>query len=160
MQRLKISLEQFAIARRVANSIKEDRIKCDMNEHDFTGGSSDFLGFLAEVVIDDFIGIDRPQLIMGGTDGGVDVCIDGVNVDVKASGYDGEDPCLILFKDKAYPCDYFVLVVLKNYYFSVMGGISKKDFFEKCEERNFGYGPRLCVGADKLEPYRFKELIK
>ena len=160
MQRLFISVNQFRLARKVAEAIKEDRIKTDMNEHDFTRGSSDYLGFLAEFVIDDFIGVPRPVLIEGDTDGGVDLELDGVKIDVKASNYTGPEPKLILFKDKDYSCDYFVLVVLKSTFFSVVGGISKDSFFEKCYEQDFGYGSRLCVDASALEPFRFKEVVK
>jgi len=160
MQKLYVSGEQFRTARLVTDAIKEDRIRCGMNEHDFTGGSSDFLGFLAEFVISDFIGVERPRLIEGKTDGGVDFCIGGVNVDVKATNYVFGEPSLILFKGKEYSCDYFVLLALKDCYFCVVGGISKKDFFVKCVEKDFGYGVRLVVDAGKLEMYRFKELNK
>ncbi len=159
MQRLYVSPEQFRTARKVADAIKKDRIDCKMNEHDFTNHSSDFLGFLAEFVITDFLGKERPKLIKGGTDGDVDVVIDDVKIDVKASNYTGDNPSLILFKDKVYPCDYFVLLVLKDCFFSV-GGISKKDFYEKCYEQDYGYGKRLVVDSFNLENFRFKELKK
>lgn len=156
MQRLYVGPKQYELARKLADKIKEDRIVCDMNEHDFTRSSSDFLGFLGEIVVADFVGLDRPVLLNGKTDGGFDLLLNGERVDLKVTGFGGVNPCLVLFKEKSYSnVDCFVLLVLRDGFFSVVGKVSKKVFFENCVERDLGFGSRLVLESSFFESFKF-----
>lgn len=111
---------------------------------------SNVLGFMAEFAVARVFDCEPPRLTFV-NDGGIDLWIDDVSIDVKVSK---EATGNLIFDD----LDKFRAMVavfvssLGDGVFNIQGWISRQAFVNSCNYRDFGYGQRVYVSCDQLLP--------
>lgn len=108
-------------------------------------------GFKAEFAIARLFGLDLPELNVT-TDHGVDLWFNDYSIDVKFSNK--EDGDLIFDTLDKFRAQIAILVTRTNdeSVMNVAGWISRKEFVKVCYQANFGYGERLIVEQNILNP--------
>lgn len=143
-----ITAEQREYANKVANDIADDKKSSGYKDR---GGNArqnadevGFLGYLGETVFADEYDLERPEVIEGDLDDGWDFVYDGHKVDVKATSTNH----LILFpkapwSETGKQIDYYASVQIDPTYTEAeISWVSRKEFIEKSESYDYGYGIR------------------
>jgi hypothetical protein len=109
---------------------------------------SNVLGFMAEFAVARVLGCEPPRLTFV-NDGGIDLWVDDVSIDVKVSK---EPTGNLIFDDtEKFRAKVAVFVSsLGDNQFQIHGWISRQAFINSCNYRDFGYGERVFVSCDKL----------
>ena len=130
-------LEMMGISPRLEND-KQSRL------------AANILGFKAEFVIARMFGCSLPTINIV-TDGGKDLWVDGVSVDVKFSNREYGD--LIFDNADKFAADLAILVgKISDEEMRVNGWIGRTKFLQLCSEHDYGYGKRLVMKHDELLP--------
>lgn len=108
-------------------------------------------GFKAEIAVARLFDIEPPTINVV-TDGGVDLWLGERSIDVKFSNR--ERGPLIFDSLEKFRADYAVLVGRTDEpdVMRINGYISRGGFEVISRRHDFGYGPRLFIEADELEP--------
>ena len=112
---------------------------------------SNVQGFRAEYAVAKVFGCDLPTLNVV-TDGGVDLWIDDLSVDVKLTKKPEGD---LIFDDfTKFNSDISILVSTTNddSVYDVIGWIDRQSFEAEAKDMDYGYGPRKVVEGKNLMP--------
>jgi hypothetical protein len=112
---------------------------------------SNVQGFRAEYAVAKIFGCDLPTLNVV-TDGGVDLWIDDLSVDVKLTKKPDGD--LIFDSFDSFKADISILVALTDVdnVVDILGWIDKSNFESVAQDRDYGYGSRKVVESVGLHP--------
>ena len=111
---------------------------------------SNVIGFKAEYAVARVFDADLPSLHLI-NDGGVDIWIDNISVDVKVSNQ--KDSNLIFDSMDKFKADIALFVIqLGDNKFDLVGWITRGAFERKSKRRDFGYGERLFISPEDLQP--------
>ena len=131
-------LERMSISPRLENN---NQSRLDAN----------IFGFMAEFAVCRVLGTEPPRLNFA-TDGGVDLWLGDVTIDVK---YTARKTSKLIFDsvDK-FKSQVAILVTATDNMdvMEILGWCSKGRFIEDSYSKDFGYGKRLVMDADKLQP--------
>ena len=108
---------------------------------------SDIRGARAEFAVAKLYGLEKPKFNVLG-DEGKDLWFGNTSIDVKWTKTEE----LIFDSLDAFKADVAILVTSKGSDLMIHGGISRKEFIGKYEERQKKYGTKLCVDAVDLAP--------
>lgn len=121
-----------------------------------------YFGFMGEVGVSRALGLEPNWSVIIGGDDGYDIVLPGnrtmlttsVPVQVKTPLARATRDWLYFNDESQIKADYLVLCNVDEYETSVLirGGISKGSFLSNCVTKNFGYGERIAVHADRLQP--------
>ena len=130
-------LEMMGVSPRLENS-KQSRLEANI------------LGFKAEYAVARVMGCEMPTLNIA-TDGGVDLWIDDLSIDVKFTNrMDGD---LIFDNLDKFKADIAILVChVEDDKFKIIGWCSRTMFEMIATAKNYGYGDRAVVEGDNLNP--------
>jgi len=108
-------------------------------------------GYKAEFAVARLFGAEPPQINVL-SDGGVDIWIEDTPIDVKFTNQ--EHGPLIFDSMAKFRANIAVLVgrTSDDDVMRINGWIFRKDFKDLCKKTDFGYGPRLFMEHDELEP--------
>jgi len=108
-------------------------------------------GFRAEFAIARLFGLDPPEINVL-TDGGVDLWIDDLSIDVKFSN-NTNGPLIFDTADKFKAnCAILVCRTEDPRNMKIAGWMGKRDFCARAYSKDFGYGKRLVVDQKDLSP--------
>ena len=111
---------------------------------------SNVIGYKAEFAVARAFDADLPAMHMI-NDGGVDIWLDNISVDVKVSNQ--KDSNLIFDSMDKFKADVALFVVqLGDNKFDLVGWITRAAFERQSKRRDFGYGDRLYVSPENLQP--------
>jgi len=128
-------LESMGVAPRLENK-KQSRI--DANR----------FGFMAEFAVARVFGAGEPRLNIA-TDGGVDLWLDDISVDVKYT----KTRLLIFDSLEKFKAKVAILVTHRDLgVMEIIGWMGKKDFERVAIAKDFGYGERMVAQAEDLRP--------
>jgi len=150
MVRVSLSRKEF----HEATTLGQDTTKvCRMQNTTPRGeegrGDSDINGALAEFAVAKLYGADKPRLNIV-NDGGLDLWVNDKSIDVKYTRTD-----LLIFDSLAkFKADIAVLVCPTEQpdTFSVVGGVSRDSFADRCFEQTMKYGSKLVMKSESLSP--------
>jgi len=110
---------------------------------------ANFKGFLAEYAVCRLFNAESPRLNIS-TDGGVDLWVNGISIDVKYSKANR----LIFDSEAKFQSDVAVLVTDSDEddCMNIIGWSSKNGFLANHHKHDFGYGERLVLDAKYLQP--------
>lgn len=108
-------------------------------------------GFRTEYAIARLFGVAPPDINFK-SDGGIDLWVGDCAIDVKCTATD--PVCLIFDSLDKFGADVAILVKFStdSEVLDIYGWVSKSQFGERCYAHNFGYGDRLVVNAENLNP--------
>ena len=131
-------LEKLSVSPRLEN---KNQSRLDAN----------IMGFMAEFAVCRVLGAEAPRLNFA-TDGGVDLWLGDVTIDVK---YTSKKTSKLIFDsvDK-FKSQVAILVTATDNMdvMEILGWCGKGRFIEDSYGKDFGYGERLVMDADKLQP--------
>lgn len=109
--------------------------------------NANWWGFMAEFAVCRVFGLELPRLNVA-TDGGVDLWLGDISVDVKFS----QTNKLIFDSEEKFRANVALLVVPGGEadVLELAGWIGRTAFLENCGKHDFGYGERLVMDADNL----------
>jgi len=111
---------------------------------------SNVIGFKAEYAVARVFDADLPSLHLI-NDGGVDIWLENIAVDVKVTNH--KDSNLIFQSMDKFRADVALFVVqLGENKFDLVGWITRGAFERQSKRRDFGYGDRLFVSPENLQP--------
>ena len=111
---------------------------------------SNVIGYKAEFAVARAFDADLPVMHMI-NDGGVDIWLDNISIDVKVSNQ--KDSNLIFDSMDKFRADIALFVVqLGDNKFDLVGWITRGAFERQSKRRDFGYGERLYVPPENLQP--------
>lgn len=108
-------------------------------------------GYKAEFAVARLFNAELPQINVL-SDGGVDIWLDDIPVDVK---FTNQEYGPLIFDSMAkFRAEIAILVgrTSDEDVMRVNGWIFRRDFKDHCQKTDFGYGPRLFMEHDALEP--------
>jgi hypothetical protein len=112
-----------------------------------------FVGAKSEIAIANLFNLKADDsFLIGGDNGEADLVIDGFRVQIKGAMY--KPPILKLNHLSDFKLDIAIICfsTIESNTVEVYGSITKKDFFAKHYERDFGYGVRYCIDDSQLTP--------
>ena len=130
-------LEKLGILPRL-NNVKQTRLDANI------------LGFMAEFAVCRLFETDPPRLNFA-TDGGVDLWIEDISIDVKFTNHRKNG---LIFDSFDKFKSRIAILVTNTPEFDVMeiiGWCSKNDFMQKSYEKDFGYGVRKVLDLERLK---------
>jgi len=131
-------LERMSISPRLENK-NQSRLEANI------------FGFMAEFAVCRVLDTEPPRLNFA-TDGGVDLWLGDVTIDVK---YTARNTSKLIFDSVSkFKSQVAVLVTATSNMdvMEILGWCSKNRFIEESYKKDFGYGERLVMDADKLQP--------
>ena len=107
------------------------------------------LGFMAEFAVCRLFDTEAPRLNIA-TDGGLDLWLDDVAVDVKFT----KTSKLIFDSQGKFKAQVAILATTTDQHdcMKLLGWVGRTEFLEICETHDFGYGERLVMEASELRP--------
>jgi len=108
-------------------------------------------GYKAEFAVARLFNTDLPQINVL-SDGGVDLWLDDIPVDVK---FTNQERGPLIFDSMAkFRAEIAILVgrTSDDDVMRINGWMLRSDFKDHCKKVDFGYGVRLCVEADFMSP--------
>lgn len=117
-----------------------------INRHEAT-----LQGFRTEIAVAKLFDLEMPRFNVK-SDSGIDLWIGNCSVDVKCTLR--RDPSLIFDTEDKFKSDVAVLTQAfeDDDAIRVWGYVSKTEFLRRAKHRDFGYGDRLVVEANALDP--------
>jgi len=127
--------------------------KFDKNNSSY---SVNLMGRLGETAVAKHLNISTDDSITAGGDVGYDLFFNGLKVAVKTSTLQ----CLIFNKEEDFSADVAILVNFVgdrliphvDSWYNIMGWIDRQNFLDNHYGRDYGYGIRLVMDADRLYP--------
>ena len=129
-------LERLGVSPRLENE-KQSRVEANK------------LGFMAEFAVCRLFDTEPPRLNIA-TDGGLDLWLDDVAVDVKFT----KTGKLIFDNPDKFKANVAILATTADQHdcIKLLGWIGRTEFLELCDTHDFGYGERLVMEASELRP--------
>ena len=112
------------------------------------------IGAIGEAAVCQLLGIHyAPKVLIGGDDG-IDLMCKGIKLQIKATARDhGARQMLTVNDIHACPADIFVQGVLTGpSSVDLIGAVTKEQFVQRMEIKDWGHGPRHCVAREHLRP--------
>lgn len=144
---MNIKSEQIEYAKKLEDAIWKRRRALGHRHKSPQSRKGHLIGILGEVIYADHHKLPRPVL-RDVNDDGYDFKRVTRIVDVKATGFTGGSPDLILFPsdlDKEVTHFALVQVDLKKGKAAIVAEVSREEFMDSCKEKDYGYGKRLYM---------------
>ena len=109
---------------------------------------------IAEAAVCKLLGIRYSPNVRIGGDSGIDLVVKGIKLQISAT-FGDHGPRQMLSVNDIHAClaDIFVQAVLtKPSSVDLIGAVSKEQFVQRMEIKDWGYGPRHCVAREHLRP--------
>jgi hypothetical protein len=149
-------MDVLRFVHRVRSKKKEHDVvdkKFDKNNSSY---SVNLMGRLGEATVAKYLNVPTDNSITAGGDVGHDLSFNGLRIAVKTSTLH----CLIFNKEDDFSADVAILVnfvgdkVLPHVdsWYYIMGWVDRQTFIDNHYKRDYGYGIRLVMDADRLYP--------
>ena len=108
-------------------------------------------GMAGEWAVAKVLGVPVNLELYAGGDPGWDFEVSGIKIDVKTS----RAQYLLFNTIKSFKADFAIFAkYLNDYQIDLVGMISRQEFTQKCEIRDFGYGENFVMHPDNLTDVR------
>lgn len=150
--------EQIHQAIQFIDEMRSDKIEKSVIDKKFdqknTSYAVNLMGYLGEVAVASVLNVDTDSTVRTAGDSGYDLVFNNKTIQVKTSTL----PSLIFNALELFTADVAVLVQLigdrQNPHidsqFAILGWISKEEFNKNYYTKDYGYGIRFVIDADKL----------
>jgi hypothetical protein len=150
--------EQIHQAIQFIDEMRSDKIEKSVIDKKFdqknTSYAVNLMGYLGEVAVASVLNVDTDNTVRTAGDSGYDLVFNNKTIQVKTSTL----PSLIFNALELFTADVAVLVQLigdrQNPHidsqFAILGWISKEEFNKNYYTKDYGYGIRFVIDADKL----------
>ena len=112
---------------------------------------SNVMGFKAEYAVAKVLGCKLPTLNVV-TDGGVDLWVDDIGIDVKYTKRTDGDLIFDSFDDFKAEVAVLVATTSNPEVVDIVGWLDRNTFEKKAEDHDYGYGARKVVSSKELLP--------
>ena len=152
-----ISGEEFVRVAQIALEHHNNKVKLgakDLKHNEkLTGYELHLIGLLGELAVAKATGGKVQTKLLAGSDGGVDMVIDGEPVQIKTFRYTGRDRWFYVDDMSRFTCQTcYCCRYHSPCKVEVVGKIDRDVFKSLAIWRNLGYGERLCVPESALRP--------
>lgn len=152
-----ISGKEFVRVAQIALEHHENKTKDGARElkhnDNLTGYELHLIGLLGELAVAKATGGKVQTKVLEGSDGGVDMIVNGEPVQIKTFRYTGKNRQFYIDDMSRFTCQTCYCCRCHSFCrVEVVGTIDRDVFKSLATEKNYGYGVRLCVPDSALRP--------